>query len=199
MAGIRIYEAEVVGNLPLLMHNSQLADPLNAHTKAVKALTSLKVKTDEHHVQIAEAEYQGGLYIDDQIGPYIPGDMIEACLYDAAARMRKKKSFKATVTTPESMYRLEYEGPRTREGLVADPRFRDYRSIKVSDSKRIMRTRPRFNEWSAKFTLQLFPGDVTPDMLERALTDAGMYHGFGDYRPKFGLFSLKSFKELARK
>jgi len=199
MSSIRFYEVDIVGNLPLLMHNPQLSDPLNLHTKGLKELTGLRVRTDEHHVQIGNREFQGGLYIDDEMGPYIPGDMIEGCLYATASRIKKKKAFKATVTTPSAMYRLEYPGPRTREALEADPRFRDYRSIKVSEAKRVMRTRPKFEDWSLRFTLQLFPGDVTPSVLERVMTEAGMYQGIGDYRPKFGLFTVKSFKEVTAK
>ena len=53
----------------LLMHNGQLADPLNEHTKRLKEFTSKKRKSDDDHIKIGEIEFQGGLYFDDTIGP----------------------------------------------------------------------------------------------------------------------------------
>ncbi len=61
---------------------------------------------------------------------------------------------------------------------------------------RVMRTRPRFDNWEVKFQLQLFPSEINPSDIQQALESAAMLIGMGDYRPKFGRFALVDFAEL---
>jgi len=70
----------LTGTAPMLMHNIQLADPLNAIARAMKEISSKRKKTDEDQLRMAELEFKGGLYITDQLGPYVPGVNVEKCL-----------------------------------------------------------------------------------------------------------------------
>ena len=45
-----------VGIAPLLMHNGALANPLNPLVKEMKAITGLRKKTDEHHLELQRLE-----------------------------------------------------------------------------------------------------------------------------------------------
>ena len=54
-----------------------------------------------------------------------------------------------------------YKGPRTIQGLW-DKKFYDIRSVKQQTS-RIMRCRPIFEEWEAKFSVSFFDPDVLND------------------------------------
>ena len=69
---------------PLIMHNSQLANPLNEFTKAMKELTPKLKKTDQQHADIARLEWRGGLYWNETDGPYLPGLNVRRALLDAA-------------------------------------------------------------------------------------------------------------------
>lgn len=178
----------------MLMHNGQLADPLNEWTKALKEHTAKRKKGDEDHEKIAEVEFQGGLYFDDKLGPYIPGHMLDAVLVEGARKKKLGTIFESCVRTTLDAYPLTYEGPRTRAKLWADKKFRDRRGCGVQTS-RVIRTRPKFTDWSVTFDVSLFPCEVNPSSVEQALVDAGMYVGLGDHRPRFGLFVVKSFKE----
>lgn len=191
---IREFKATVSGR-SLLMHNGQLADPLNPHAKALKALTSKRKKSDEDHEKIAEAEYQGGLYFDDKLGPFLPGLLIEAAMIEGARKKKLGRIFESCVHTGEDAYALKYDGPRTREGLWADPRFRDRRGAGVQAS-RVIRTRPKFTDWSVTFDVEIFPCELNPGDVKQALIDAGIYIGLGDFRPRFGLFVVDKFDEI---
>lgn len=180
----------------LLMHNGQLADPLNEHTKRLKEFTSKKKKSDEDHIKIGEIEFQGGLYFDDTIGPYIPDVAIDAVLKEGAKKKRLGTIFESCVRCIDDMVPIQYKGPRTREGLWKDPKFRDRRGCGVQQA-RVIRTRPKFTDWSLEFTIQVFPCELNPENIRQAIKDAGTYVGLCDFRPRFGLFKLVDFKEVA--
>ena len=61
-------KVKIIGTRPLLMHSDIYADPLNPRTKAHKALTAKKKKTDEDHEAIAQSEWRGGMYFDEELG-----------------------------------------------------------------------------------------------------------------------------------
>ena len=63
----------IEGTAPLLMHNIRLADPLNPIAKAMKAISSKRKKTDDDLAQLARLEFEGGLYVLPDLGPYLPG------------------------------------------------------------------------------------------------------------------------------
>lgn len=179
----------------LLMHNGQLADPMNEYTKALKVETSKKKKSDDDHESIAHAEWLGGLYHDDAMGPYLPATMLDAMMISGARRAKLGKIFESCVRTPDDAYPLLYAGPRTKEALWSDPRFRDRRGVKVM-SARVIRTRPKFLNWKCAFTVDLHPCELNVSDVQRAITEAGVYVGVGDFRPRCGRFVVDSFAEV---
>ena len=77
---MEIVKVRLTGTRALLMHADIFANPLNSLTKAHKALTGKRKKTDEDHEVIAKSEWRGGMYFSDDIGPYVPGVNIEAAM-----------------------------------------------------------------------------------------------------------------------
>lgn len=188
---IETFDVEIAGKR-LLMHNGQLADPLNEYTKALKEVTSKRKKSDDDHEESARREFQGGLYFDDKAGPYIPDIVLASMLVEGAKKRKLGKAFTATVSIVDEANPLIYKGPRTRAGLWADKSFIDRRGAVVGQA-RIMRTRPKFTDWSLKFQVSLLKCELNAADIEAALTDAGLYVGLGDHRPAFGKFVVKSF------
>ena len=74
--------------------------------------------------------------------------------------------------------------------MYKDPKFVDVRAVKVGTAK-IMRSRPKFQEWGGVFTLQFNPEQINESEILQILTDAGSLVGVGDYRPRFGKFSVE--------
>lgn len=174
---------------PLLMHSDRFANPLDPATKAHKQLTSKRKKTDEDHEAIAVSEFKGALYIDRD-GPYLPSMNLEASLVEAAKMQKLGKHAKRALMIIEDKIHLKYDGPRTADDLIKDPRFVDMRGVRVGMAK-LMRCRPRFSEWQAECTLAYNAEQINLDEVMQIVRNAGALVGVGDFRPRFGRFSVE--------
>lgn len=184
---MQIIKFRLTGISPMLMHCDKFADPLNPDTKAHKELTSKRKKTDADHEEIARSEWVGGLYHDAELGPYVPGQNIDACIVSGAKLQKLGSKFKSAVMVVEDMVPVEYVGPRDPAAMYADRAFIDVRSVKVGTAK-LMRYRPRFGQWALSISLAYNEEAVNASEVIKAVTDAGLMVGIGDFRPRFGKF-----------
>lgn len=189
---MEILKVRITGTRALLMHADIFANPLNPLTKAHKALTAKRKKTDDDQEAIAKSEWRGGLYFDDDIGPYVPGVNIEAALVAGGKLSKLGTQLKRSVEVLDERCALEYDGPRTLAGLW-DSGFYDARSVKVTTS-RITRYRPLFRKWSLVCEIMFDQETIDREQVIKCLEDAGTYCGIGDYRPKFGRFAVEVLK-----
>lgn len=177
---------KVIGATPMLMHSDRFADPLDPLTKAHKALTSKRKKTDDDHEAIARSEYIGGLYYDDVNGVHVPGANFKSCLVEAAKLNKLGTEFKRSLLVIDECIPLQYDGPKTPETLANDPRFVLAKSVKVGTA-RLMRHRPRFPAgWSFVASIEYDESRIDPSELQTVLANAGRYIGLGDWRPATG-------------
>lgn len=77
----------------------------------------------------------------------------------------------------------------------------DSRPVTIPATKgRVMRHRPRFDEWGAKFELMVNDDLLAVETAHQLLTEAGQSIGIGDFRPEkrgpFGTFRVTKFEEL---
>lgn len=179
------------GQSPLIMHSRTLANPLHPLTKAIKVLTSKRKKTDADLEEIAHLEFQGGMYYDDSIGPYLPSEVLEACIRSGARFSKRGKDIERGVMVEESRTKLAYPGPRDLAGLWADQRFVDVRGVVVNTGGTVMRCRPIFHEWSATFTVNYNESLINRDDLIQFLEEGGSKCSIGDHRPRYGRFSVE--------
>ena len=103
------------GTRPLLVHNVRLASPLNAYAKRLKSLNSKRVKTDEDRLEIARTEWEGSLYHDEELGPYVPGPNLFASLIGGARLLKAGKKVERGVSVTDLYMPLLYRGPRDIE------------------------------------------------------------------------------------
>lgn len=187
---IRTYK--LTGTTPLLMHNGQLAAPGNKWSRLMKEITSKRNKTDADYEELARLEFFGGLYMT-QDGPIVPAENIKAMIIRAAKGERMGKDAGAGVFVNEHAI-LEYDGPRTAQGLWDDSRFIHSSLVKVRGS-RTTRTRPMFEDWSAVVEVEHEDTFVNEADLDRWMHDAGIKIGLGDWRPemygRFGRFGVE--------
>lgn len=186
------FKVQLIGTRPLMMHADTFADPINPLTKQHKKLTSKRNKTDDDHEAIAKSEWRGALYFDDDIGPYMPGVNIEASMIEGGKLSKLGTKLKRGVEVIDEYCKLEYEGPRTVQALW-DKGFYDARSVKVQRA-RLMRYRPLFRKWSLTCNIAYDPEAMDYAEIVSCLTAAGQYCGIGDYRPKFGRFTVEVLK-----
>ena len=189
--GLKQVNVEIEGVAPLLMHRGLMADPTDQWAAAI---SEVKGKTKAAQEKKSYIDFQGGLYHDDETGPYIPDFCLEKMVQDGAKKSKKGKEALAGVMCVDSRHPLIYDGPKDRDALYEDPRFRDRRIVVISRS-RIPRVRPRFSEWALKFKLMINTETINLSDVETAIHAAGQVIGLGDYRPKFGRFVLKKFQE----
>lgn len=178
---------ELEGLAPLLLHNGVLADPLSKFSKALKAVSGKRKKTDADHEEMGRIEFMGSLYMCDGV-PVMPAGNIEACLIEGAKKVRRGKDAKAGLWCLQHA-RLEYEGPKDAEGLWADESYRLRVGVNVSQAK-VMRTRPIFKQWALsaelEFEDEVFSEEEVVDFAKRS----GTLCGLGDWRPKYGRFRV---------
>lgn len=78
----------------------------------------------------------------------------------------------------------------------------DARPVTIPATKgRVMRYRPRWNEWGARFTLTIDDTVLPIDLAHQLLNEAGVGFGIGDFRPErngpFGCFRVTHFAEAS--
>jgi hypothetical protein len=183
------YDIQLDGTRPLLMHNIRaLGDPLHPVAKAIKRVSAKRKKTEEDHLEMRKLEFFGGLYMDDEEGPYVPAVNFMRCLVDAARITREGKNVERGVIVLNDIGRLEYGGPRTAEGLWEDESFRSIEMVRVGQA-RVARCRPMFRNWSTSFEAQVDTAIMSPEDFDEILHKAGNMVGLGDFRPRFGRFT----------
>lgn len=178
----------LTGTTGLIMHSSRLADPLDTVSKAIKAISGKRNKTDEDYAEMAQLEHAGSLYFDAEEGPYLPADNIWRSLLDGAKKSKRGPRVKEAVFIASNVNPLIYEGPRTLTGLWDDPRYRLVASVKVGTS-RVQRTRPFFPQWTVQAHGILDSEQLDPAGLSQIAATAGNLVGMGDWRPRYGRYS----------
>lgn len=177
------------GTRPLLVHNVRLASPLNAYAKRLKALNSKRVKTDEDRLEIARVEWEGSLYHDEELGPYIPGPNLFASLIGGARLLKAGKKVERGVSVTDLYMPLLYRGPRDIEEMWGNGEsdFVDLRTVVVQRAK-VDRCRPIFRDWKFEAEILLDPSVIELEEFTQVCQNAGQFEGLGDYRRMYGRY-----------
>lgn len=136
-------------------------------------------------------------YMDEKGMLYIPGPNIFSCLIQAG---KFHKNGKSKVTTTKSS--LVPAGMAVREivcSLGTKEWEVDSRSVVIpSTGGRIMAHRPRLDEWTVEFSLDVDDAMFSPEFVRQLVDDAGSKVGLGDFRPDrkgpFGKFVVVGWK-----
>lgn len=180
---------KIVGTSPLMMHSDRLANPLLPETKAHKALTGKRKKTDDDHLAIARSEFVAGCYWSESEGFFIPGANLDATFLAGAKLQKLGTHWKRAALVLEQRVKLLYDGPSTPAKLWEHPRFIDCRGVKVGTAK-LMRYRPVFLSWAAEFTVAVNTDVLNIEEAKKAIEDAGKLIGTCEFRPRFGRFGV---------
>lgn len=181
----------VEGRSPFIPHNGQTADPRNTYSKALKAISSKRKKTDADLDEMARIEWHAGLYrTEDDI--IIPDHVWEAAFIAGAKKSKRGTQAKsglffgqhAVLDFPDKPSIITKE---TLDGLFEDGHHTFTIGVKVGMS-RVMRTRPIFKQWSCTVLVEYDPDVLNLRDLEEIANDTGRLAGVGDWRPKHGRF-----------
>lgn len=129
------------------------------------------------------------MYLDPDMGPYIPGENIMRCLVDGAKLTKQGVKVTRGVFIKTDVNALSYDGPRDVQALW-DKGFYNMSSVKVGTS-RVMRCRPEFINWKVQADGLIDPSVLELDDLNGISLNAGQLIGLGDWRPRFGRFTAE--------
>lgn len=186
---MEILKFKLTGITPLLMHNNVATDPLHPLAKALKKISGIRTKTDEHHQEMAWIEYQSGIYHDEKLGPYIPGRCFDSMVRDAAKLTKKGTTVKRALQTMTDKCALIYDGPRDIEKLYKKGFF-DRRPVGVNNST-VIRTRPCFSDWQVEVAVAFEATQLDRSEVIGFFETAGKMIGLCDYRPTYGKFTAE--------
>jgi hypothetical protein len=182
------YSSRITGVAPLILHNGQLADPLNYFNKEMKRISGKRHKTEADLAQLARLEWHGSLYLEGG-KVCLPGEVLEAHLVEAAKKVKKGAQAKADLFC-DGMFLLDYDGPGDLETMWADEAFRVTALVRVQRS-RIVRTRPMFRRWSLSFEVLYNPSQLNLEEIAGFVRIGGEQIGLGDWRPRFGRYVME--------
>lgn len=169
------------------MHSCQCVNPLHPISLELKKYTSKRKKTEEDLIKISDLEWEAGAYWKDGLGLYIPAENVEATLINGAKANKKGKDIEKYCDVTDLYIPFYYGENLTKEELIANYEYRDTRPMTVMRAK-IIRTRPRFDQWKIIFNLQYHEDKIDIDTIINAMEYAGQYIGLCDSRPKYGKF-----------
>jgi hypothetical protein len=189
MEGIEVYKVRIVGVRSLLMHKPRLS---NMQPKR------------RSEIPTPEQEAREALYTDGDL-IVIPSLNVKAMLRDAGRNYKipqRKATYgayiRAGIDIKPSPY-IPLLNPKTNQPYkVSERKWKVDVGPVVVQGSRILRARPRFDEWALEFEItNLDLGLLKRDMIHRILVDAGRFYGLGDFRPEFGLFKVEKFEIVA--
>lgn len=186
---MRARKYTIRGVRPIVMHNEQLSDPLNKWSRAVAEISKKRKKTDDDLLEMSRREWMGGLYYDEEIGPFVPERCLERLMRDAAAKHKRGRDVVSGMIVTERS-KLEYSGSRDPDELWSSGRYVLRASVGVSN-KRVIRSRPIFDGWSLTFCVEYDESVLQASDLDMFVEIGGRLVGLLDWRPKYGRFDVE--------
>lgn len=187
---MKLVNVEIKGTTPLLQHR------FNEEAEQSGSSRNVLVTRGTPREEAAKVVYRNG------DGFYFPGAAIGRLLREAGGNHKMRGSRKsAKYIVPAAVLVLADTIPLYNgDGQKAKDFEVDSRPVTIPATKgRIMRHRPRFEKWSAKFTIRVNDDLLPVDFVQQLLTEGGQQIGIGDYRPEkggpFGTFNVASWKE----
>jgi hypothetical protein len=189
---MKTVDVEIKGTTPLLIHRFTEESEQDKKTRRIE--TKRRDPRDEatKHAYIAK----DGTYFFNAFA-------IPSCMGNAGSSHKQTGSRKTLRFVVPSAIRMESDTVTINngEGKPAKDFEVDSRPVTIPATKgRIMRHRPRFDQWSAKFRLFVNDDLLSPESAHQLLNEAGVSIGIGDFRPEkrgpFGTFLVTKFKEV---
>jgi hypothetical protein len=181
----------LTGVSPLIMHNGELANPLNPIVKEQKKISGKRGKTEADLEELARLEFIGGLYYSDNPGVILPAEVLEATINGGARKFKEGMSAKAGLVVMEHA-KLEFlDNGLTPQELWEKEQYRFQKMVTVARA-RILRTRPIFDNWSADIEVTYEDTVCDTSQVYKWLKKAGEIVGLCDWRPRYGRFTVEA-------
>lgn len=176
--------------------------PLLIHRFGEEAETSGRTRKVEIQQRDPREEARKVAYIAPDGTFYFSAFAITGAMGNAGSNHKSRGSRKSLRFVVPSAVRLLADTITIMNGKGPAKDFEvDSRPVTIPATKgRIMRHRPRFNEWGAQFELLVDDSILGIDTAHQLLSEAGQQIGIGDFRPEkrgpFGTFRVTKFEEV---
>jgi hypothetical protein len=192
---MKTFEVQIKGTTSLLQHRFTDGDAVNGD----KATRTMLVQRGTPREEAEKVVYQ-----NDKGEYYFPGAALGRLIREAGGNHKLKGTRKSAkyVVPAAVLVMTDTVVIRNGDGKTPVKSFEvDSRPVTIPATKgRVMRHRPRFDDWSASFTVRVNEALLPPDFVNQLLTEGGQQIGIGDYRPEksgpFGTFIVTSWQEL---
>jgi len=192
---MEVYMARIEGVSALLQHrfNEDSEAAVSSSTRTVKT----RVETPRDAAERVAYRYPDG-------GLYMPGAAISRLLREAGANHKMKGSRRsvkylvpgAVIVPDEALTLIDPETDSPAVDFEVDSR-----PVVIPATKgRVMRHRPRLDQWAAEFTLEVDEEMLDGSFVQQLLQEGGRKLGLGDFRPEkggpFGRFQVTLWKRV---
>ncbi len=187
----------ITGITPMLIHNGRTANPLNSYSKALKALTSKRKKTDDDVHAILDLQWEASLYWSDAIGLYMPVENILASLLKACKKHKLGPSISGFVFNEPLGFPIITANHDNFEALKADPENKFVKAVTIQKSKTVT-CRCILKEWKLNFNCDIDGSIIEPNEVRTVINTMSNRVGLGVWTPShpkpgiFGKFQIDS-------
>ena len=186
---MKTINVEIRGTSPLLIHR------FAESAEQSKPNRRIEVKERDPRTEAEKVAYiaADGTY-------YFNAFAIPSCMGNAGASHKAKGSRKTLRFVVPSAVRMTNDTVTILNGAGPAKSFEvDARPVTIPATKgRVMRYRPRFDCWGARFEFVVNDDLLSIDMAHQLLNEAGQSIGIGDFRPEkrgpFGTFRVTHFE-----
>ncbi|NER82724.1 MAG: hypothetical protein F6K42_24845 [Leptolyngbya sp. SIO1D8] len=156
----------------------------------MKQISSKRAKTDADFEEMSRIEWYASLYADKG-RVCLPSEVLEAALICGSRKMKLGKQAQAGLFVQDNAI-LAFNGDHLSiDELWQRDQNRFTVGVRIQRNK-VMRTRFRVDEWKSKIEVCFNDELLNPSQVDEILSVTGMQVGVGDWRPKFGRFSVET-------
>lgn len=182
---------EAIGTKPLLLHNVDLANPLNPWSRKMTELrgTPSKRRTEKWHEEMAYANFMGAFYdIPEVDGIAIPSENLRRSIIGAAKISRLGTAVLRALAVTTAASPLIFDGPKDPQALWDAGKFQLTRMIRGTGGASPT-TYPMFRDWAIRVPFDLDESVLNERDLREVTERAGRIEGLGASRKQgYGRF-----------
>lgn len=220
MTYFKQYRVTLIGNTPLLLHNSNF--DFEAKIKKLRDDPANKGRFTKGDDRTPAQTWMGALYMDPMTSKnlILPSDNLMTMLREGGAQVptgRGNKTFKTQsqtgIATENMGWDLLVGGKpvpiKTIMALESEENYEVHKAtveklgfalfekgVRMGSGSRHIRVRPRFDQWAACGMVRVTDEMITEEVLRTIISFAGAKCGIGDWRPssstpgQFGTFTV---------
>jgi hypothetical protein len=182
---------KAVGTKPLLLHNVDLANPLNPWARKMADLrgTPSKRRTEKWHEEMAYCNFMGAFYDVPEIdGVAVPSENLRRSVVGAAKAQRLGATMERALMVTVAAVPLVYDGPKTPQQLWDGGEHHLTRMIRGTGGASPT-TYPMIRDWAVRVPLELDEGVLNLRDIKEIVERAGRIEGLGASRKQgYGRF-----------